>query len=279
MTQSSQNIEVRHIRPNKGLVSLQLGALWSYRELIYFFVLRDLKVTYRQTILGASIAILRPVSSMILFSVIFGTFAGIPSDGIPYPVFSFSALVPWSFFMVGVNRVIGSITGNAGLINKVYFPRLVLPMAALFSGLVDFLLAFGILLGIMVYFEYYPTMNVIFLPLFFMLICITALGMGLWFAVLSVQFRDVNHFIGSFLQILMYISPIVYPLSLVPAFWQFLYMINPVTTIIMGFRWALLGTDLPDLAPASISVCLAFALLISGAYYFKYMEKTFADLV
>lgn len=268
------------LEPSKGWVSLKLYELWEYRELLYFLTWRDIKVRYKQTVLGAAWAIIQPFMSMIVFTIFFGGLAKIPSDGVPYPIFNYTALLPWTFFATALAGSSNSLVGSSNLIKKVYFPRLVIPISTTLGGFVDFLLAFSILIFMMVYFGIFPTINVIFLPFFLLLALMTSLGVGLWLSAMNVQFRDVRYTIPFLTQLWMFITPIVYPSSLIEnEFLRTIYGLNPMVGVVEGFRWALLGTDT---APGWVivpSFFAALALLTSGAFYFRRMEKTFADVV
>jgi lipopolysaccharide transport system permease protein len=266
------------IEPSRGWVSLQLRQVWEFRELLYFLVWRDIKVRYKQTILGAAWAILQPVFTMIVFSVFFGRLARMPSDGVPYPIFSFAALVPWGFFSNGLVAAANSLVGNANLIKKVYFPRLIVPISAVLSGAVDFLLALVVLLGMMVYYHVWPTIHIVFLPLFSLLAFIASLGVGLWLSAMNVQFRDVRHTVSFLVQAWLFATPIAYPSSLLPEPWRSLYGLNPMAGVVEGFRWALLGTPAPG-AIIWVSTVASLAVLVSGAFYFRRMERIFADTV
>lgn len=270
---------VIRIEPSRGWVSLKLHELWEYRELLYFLTWRDVKVRYKQTALGAAWAIIQPFFTMVVFSLFFGRLAGIPSDGVPYPIFSFAALVPWTFFANGLNQSSNSLVGSADLIKKVYFPRLAVPIATVLSGVVDFALAFLVLLGMMLYYGVIPTLNTLWLPLFFLLALVTSLGVGLWLSALNVRFRDVRYTVPFLTQFWMFSTPIAYPSSLLSEPWRTLYALNPMVGVVEGFRWALLGTDT---APGPIIVAssvAALAILVGGTFYFRRMEKTFADVV
>ncbi len=275
----ADNVPVIVIRPSRGVFSLQLRELWEYRELLYFLIWRDIKVRYKQTALGAAWAILQPVMTMVVFTVFFGNFAKIPSDGVPYPIFAYTALLPWNLFANALSHATLSVVGSAQLISKVYFPRLMIPLSATVSGVVDFAIAFVILLGMMVWFGFAPTMGVLVLPLFLLLALVTALGVGLWLTALDVKYRDVHHVIPFFIQLWMFISPVVYPVSLVPAKWRLLYSLNPMVGVIEGFRWALLGKESPHLGVMGLSAGVVALLLFAGMVYFKRMEGTFADVV
>ena len=274
-------LESVHIRiePPRGWIPLDLRDLWEYRELLYFLAWRDIKVRYKQTVLGASWAILQPFFTMVVFSLFFGKLAGIPSEGVPYPIFSYAALVPWQFFANGLTSSSDSIVSSANLIRKVYFPRLVIPSAAIASGLVDFFLAFLVLLGMMAFYGIVPTINVLWLPLLLLLALVTSLGAGLWLTAMNVQFRDVRYAVPFLVNAWMFATPIAYPSSLLDEPWRTLYGINPMVGVVEGFRWALLATDTQPGSMVLVSAVVAVILLVSGAYYFRRMEKTFADVV
>ena len=270
---------VVHIKPSDGWASLKLGELWQYRELIYFLVWRDLKVRYKQTILGATWAILQPFLTMVVFSIFFGRLAEVPSDDLPYPVFAYSALVPWTFFANGLTQASNSVVSNSGMVKKTYFPRLTLPLSAVLAGLVDFALAFMVLLGMMFFYRIVPTANVIWLPFLLLLAFVTCLGSSLWLAALNVQFRDVRYIVPFLVQIWLFLTPIAYPSSIVPAQWRVLYSLNPMVGVVEGFRWALLGTDTSPGPMVLVSAVVAVLLLVGGLIYFRRMEKSFADVV
>jgi lipopolysaccharide transport system permease protein len=277
---SSSGVYVTHIAPSKGWVSLKLGELWEYRELIYFLVWRDVKVRYKQTVLGAAWAIIQPFFTMVVFSVFFGKLAKVPSDGIPYPIFSYAALVPWTFFSRGLSQASNSLVGGARLIKKVYFPRLAMPIATVLGGIVDFVLAFIMLLGMMLYYGSVPTVNVVWLPFFLLLALVTSLGAALWLSAMNVQFRDVRYTIPFITQFWMFVTPIAYSSSLIEnPLLRALYGINPMAGVVEGFRWALLATDTAPGPIIAVSCLASLALLVSGAFYFRRMEKTFADVV
>lgn len=267
------------IEPSKGWIALKLADLWEYRELLYFLIWRDIKVRYKQTALGAAWAILQPLLTMAIFSLFFGRLAKMPSDGVPYPLFSYAGLVPWTFFALGLGQSANSLVGSANLIKKVYFPRLLIPLATVCSGVVDFLLAFAVLIVMMFYFGVVPTLNILWLPLFLLLALITSLGVGLWLSALNVEYRDVRFVVPFITQFWMFATPIVYPSSLLSEPWRTLYGINPMVGVVESFRWALLGTDSAPGPIIAVSSITALALLIGGAYYFRRMEKTFADRV
>jgi lipopolysaccharide transport system permease protein len=267
------------IEPRKGLVHLDLKAIWEYRELLYFLVWRDLKVRYKQTVIGAGWAILQPLMTMAIFTVVFGTFAKIPSDGIPYPIFAYSALLPWNLFANSLTRGGTSVVGNAQLISKIYFPRLLLPLSGILSPIVDFAISFVILVAMMIWFGILPSWGVLAFPLFLLLALLTALAVGLWLSAANVRYRDVGYTIPFLIQLWMFASPVAYPVSLVPEKWRLLYSLNPMAGVIEGFRWALLGKESPDFGVIIISSVMVLALLLPGIVYFKYTERTFADVV
>lgn len=277
--ESAAAVAVLRIEPSTGWVALKLGELWKYRELVYFLIWRDIKVRYKQTTLGAAWAIIQPFFTMVVFSLFFGKLAKMPSDGIPYPIFCYAALVPWSFFESGLNLSSNSLVGSANLIKKVYFPRLAIPIATVLSGVVDFALAFLVLLGMMVYYGIMPTANVVWLPLFLLLALVTALGVGLWLSAMNVQYRDVRYVVPFITQIWLFSTPIAYPSTLLGAPWRTVYGLNPMAGVVEGFRWALLGTATAPGPMIAVSSLAALSLLVSGAFYFRRMEKTFADVV
>jgi lipopolysaccharide transport system permease protein len=283
MTESSitsqQDEEIIFIKPTKGWGSLNLRELWLYRELIYFLTWRDLKVRYKQTVLGAGWAILQPVLSMIVFSIFFGSLLNVPSEGVPYPIFSYAALLPWGVFAKALNDTGRSLVSNRAMLTKIYFPRMVIPLASVFSSLADFLIAFIVMLGLMLYYRIAPTSNIWTLPLFLLLAVITALGVGLWLSAMNVLYRDIGYMIPYITQLWFYLTPIVYSSSEVPEEWRIFYALNPMVGVVEGFRWALLGTaDAPD-AIIAVSATISLVIFISGMFYFRRMERTFADMV
>ena len=277
--EGSDDEELIHLEPSRGWVPLKVRDLFAYRELLYFLVWRDLKVRYKQTALGATWAIIQPVMTMLIFSLFFGRLAKMPSDGIPYPIFSFAALVPWTFFSLGLAQASNSLVGSGHLIKKVYFPRLIIPIATVLSAVVDFLLAFAVLLLMMLHYGIAPTIDVLTLPLFLLLALITSLGVGLWLSALNVEFRDVRFIVPFLTQFWMFATPIAYPSSLLHEPWRTLYGINPMVGVVEGFRWALLGSSHAPGPFILVSTTAALFILISGAFYFRRMEKNFADLV
>jgi len=267
------------IEPRKSLLHLDLKAIWEYRELLFFLVWRDLKVRYRQTIIGIGWVVLQPLMTMALFTAVFGNFAKIPSDGVPYPIFTYSALLPWNLFATSLTRGTESVVGNAQLISKIYFPRLLLPISGILSPTVDFAISFVILAVMMIWFRTLPTWGVLALPFFLILALLTALAVGLWLSALNVRYRDVGHTIPFLVQLWMFASPVAYPVSLVPERWRVLYSLNPMAGVIEGFRWALLGKESPDFEVIVISSMMVTTLLISGVVFFKHTERTFADVI
>jgi lipopolysaccharide transport system permease protein len=275
----ASDVSVFRIKPSRGWVSINLRELWEYRELLYFLIWRDVKVRYKQTVLGAAWAIIQPFFTMVVFSLFFGKLAKIPSDGVPYPIFSYAALVPWSFFAHGLTQSSNSLVGSANLIKKIYFPRLIVPLSSVLSGAVDFSLAFLVLLGMMLYYGIVPTSNLYLLPLFILLALVTSLGVGLWLSALNVEFRDVRYIVPFLVQFWLFSTPIAYPSSLLSEPWRTLYGMNPMVGVVEGFRWALLGTNTAPGPIIAVSALMALALLVGGAFYFRRMEKTFADIV
>ena len=277
--QQAREMPVTYLRPSKGWMSIDFNELWRYRELVYFLTWRDIKVRYKQAVLGIAWAVLQPLLTMVIFTVIFGTLLKTPSQGIPYPLFSLTALLPWQLFATALQRSSISLVGNANLITKIYFPRLAIPLSSVFAALVDFLISFVVLVGVMIYYHYWPGWNILWLPLLIVLALFTALSVGLWLSALNVQYRDIQQMVPFLVQVWMYASPIVYPIETIPAgIWRWLYGLNPMVGVIQGFRWALLGGAPPDITMV-ISVVMVLILLVSGLFYFRRMEKTFADIV
>ena len=266
------------IRPSGKWVGLDLRSLWSYRELLYFLTLRDVKVRYKQTLLGAAWAIIQPLFAMAIFTLFFGRLAGVPSDGIPYPIFAYAGLLPWMFFSNAVTNSGNSLVGSANLITKVYFPRMIIPAAAVGAGLIDFAIALLILVGLMVYYSVPATWNLMMFPVLVALTMLLALGVGMLMSGLNVKYRDVRHALPFLIQLWMFATPIVYPASLVPAKWRLLYAVNPLTGIIEGYRCSLFGTKF-DWASLATSAVITLAVLVYSAYSFRRMEKSFADVV
>lgn len=266
------------IEPSRGWAAVKLRELWEYRELLYFLTWRDIRVRYKQTFLGAAWAIIQPFFSMVVFSLFFGQLAKLPSDGVPYPIFNYAGLLPWQYFASSLGNSANSLVGSANLIRKVYFPRLVIPISAVLSGLIDFAIAFLVLIGMMIFYGITPTRGILLLPAFLLLALVTALGVGLWLSALNVHYRDIKYIVPFITQFWMYATPIVYPSSLLEQPWRTLYGLNPMVGVVEGFRWALLDTNPPQ-GMIFLSAGVAVALLISGLFYFRRMERTFADEV
>lgn len=266
------------IEPSHGWVPLKFDELWAYRELLYFFIWRDIKIRYKQTVLGVAWAVIQPFFTMVVFSLFFGQLAQVPSDNLPYPIFAYAALVPWTFFANALTLASNSLVMNANMIKKIYFPRLLVPTSAVLAGIVDFVLAFVVLFGMMLYYGRFPTANIIWLPLLLLIALITSLGVSLWLSSMNVQFRDVRYILPFLTQLWLFATPIAYPSSLLDEPWRTLYAINPMVGVVEGFRWALLGTNTQPGPMIIASSLVAVLLLVSGAYYFRRMEKTFADV-
>jgi lipopolysaccharide transport system permease protein len=268
------------IAPSKGWVSLKLSELWEYRELLYFLIWRDVKVRYKQTAIGAAWAIIQPLMTMVVFSIFFGKLGKIPSDGIPYPLFSYAGLLPWTFFASGLGKASESLVSSSNLIKKVYFPRLTVPISAVLSGLPDFALSFLIMVLLMFYYGVYPSSSaLLLLPLFLLLALVTSLGVGLWLAALNVKYRDVRYIVPFITQFWMFATPIAYPASLLQKPWRTVYGLNPMVGVVEGFRWSLLKTSAAPGPIILISSLAAVVILVTGAFYFRRMEKMFADVV
>jgi lipopolysaccharide transport system permease protein len=265
------------IEARRNLWHLNLKELWHYRELLYFLVWRDVKIRYKQTVIGATWVVLQPVLTMMIFTVVFSYFAKIPSDGVPYPIFAYAALLPWIYFSQAIGRCASSVIGDSSLITKIYFPRLIIPLASVIPPLFDFCWSLFILFGMMAWYGIGPTWGLLAVPAFLLLALMTALGVGLWFSALNVRYRDVGHVVPFLIQIWMFASPVVYPVSLVPEKWRLLYSLNPMVGVIEGFRWAVLGNTAPNLTILGISTCMVLAVLGGGMVFFKWMERTFAD--
>jgi lipopolysaccharide transport system permease protein len=267
------------ISPSKGWVPLNLSELRAYSELLYFLVWRNIKVRYKQTVLGGAWAVIQPFMTMIVFSIFFGRLAGIPSDGVPYPIFAYTALVPWTFFANALSQASNSLLEQERLITKIYFPRLLLPLAAVLSGLLDFAIAFLILIGMMFWYGLTPTIAILLVPFFVLMATLTALGVGLWLSALNVQYRDVRYVIPFLVQFWLFVSPIAYPSSLVPEPWRTVYGLNPMAGVVESFRWALLGHTPIPIGLLAVSLLMVLAVLIGGLYYFRRMEENFADVI
>jgi lipopolysaccharide transport system permease protein len=277
--QRNNQTPIIYLKPSKGWLSFDFKELWRYRELVYFLTWRDIKVRYKQASLGIAWALLQPLLTMAIFTIIFGVLLEVPSDDVPFPLFSLTALLPWQLFATALQRSSISLVGNANLITKVYFPRLAIPLSSVFAALVDFGVSFIVLLGVMAYYRFWPGLKILWLVPMILLSLLTALSVGLWLSALNVQYRDVQHMVPFIIQVWMYASPIVYPIDIIPeGIWRWLFSLNPMTGVIQGFRWVLLGSAPPDLT-FLISVMVVLVLLFSGLFYFRRMEKTFADIV
>jgi lipopolysaccharide transport system permease protein len=277
--QQKEAMPVIYLKPTKGWLSIDFNELWRYRELIYFLTWRDIKVRYKQAVLGLAWALLQPLLTVLIFTVVFGILLETPSQGLPYPLFAISALLPWQLFANALQRSSISLVGNANLITKIYFPRLAIPLSSVMAALVDFGVSFFVLIGMMVYYRFMPGWNILWLPVIILFALLTALAVGLWLSAINVQYRDVQHMVPFIVQVWMYASPIVYPIEIIPeGIWRTLYGLNPMVGVIQSYRWALLGGDQPD-ATMLISIVVVLILLVSGVYYFRRMEKTFADIV
>lgn len=282
---TTPDLEITRIRPSGGWRAINLAEVWRYRELLFFLTLRDIKLRYKQTALGVAWAVLQPLLTMAVFTVFFGKLGGLPSDGQPYALFVLAALLPWQLFAYALTQSSNSLVAEQRLITKVYFPRLIVPVASVLSGLVDFVVAFGLFLilvalgPIMGWFEVTPTLAVLTIPIFVVFAILTALAAGLWLSALNVQYRDVRYTIPFLTQFWMFLTPVAYPASLVPEQYRPLYGLNPMAGVIEGFRWALLGTDAPDWGLMAVSAGAVVLLLAGGVFYFRRMEKHFADVV
>ena len=276
---SSADFPVVVIEPSHGWISVNLAELLQYRELVFFLAWRDVKVRYKQTVLGAMWAVLQPVITMVIFSIFLGRLAKVPSDGVPYPIFAFTALVPWTLFATGLTQASNSLVSGANLLRKVYFPRLVMPIASVLVGLVDFVLAFVVLVAMMLAYGFVPSQALVVIPGLLLLTIMTSLGAGLWLAAFNVRFRDVRYVIPFLVEIWLLATPIAYPSSLLSDSWRQIYAINPMVGVVEGFRWALLGTDTAPGAMVLVSTVASALLLVSGVFIFRRMERNLADVV
>ena len=272
-------VPVLRLEPTRGWGSLKLPELWDYRDLIYFMLWREIKGRYKQMALGPLWLVLQPLFGIVTNTLVFGVLAKLPSDGLPYPVFNYAAMLPWQFFSGAVTRSASSLVNNQNLISKVYFPRLVMPIVGALSGVVDFAVSFGLLLGLMLFYGFTPKVTVLAVPLLLLLSALTALSVGLWLAALQVRFRDVGFALTYLLQAWMYVTPVVYATSVIPERWQFFYRLNPMTTVVEGFRWALLGKGTLTLLPSLLSILGVLVLLVTGAYLFRRTERTIVDVL
>ena len=275
------SLPIATVRLGAGGVSpgAQLAELLEYRELLWFLVLRDLKVRYRQTVLGATWAVLQPLLTTVVFSLFFGRLAKMPSDGVPYPLFVYVALVPWTYFASGLSQAANSLVGSQALITKVYFPRIMVPAATLLAGLVDLALALVVLVGMMAYYRIVPDARVIWLPAFTALGFIASLGVGLWLSALNVRFRDIRYVVPFLTQFWLLATPVAYPTSLLDPRWRVIYAVNPLVAVAEGFRWSLLRTPVDILPMTLVATAVAVTLLITGLLYFRRMERSFSDIV
>lgn len=267
------------IRPSKGLFDLELNNVWRYRELLFTLMMRDIQVLYKQAALGAAWAVIQPVFAVTVFTIVFGNFAKMPSDGIPYPIFAFAAVLPWTYFAEATRRAATGLVDDAELVKKVYFPRLILPLAKVTAPLVDFAIAFCVLLVLMAFYGVMPSVKLLAVIPLIMVAGLLALAIGLWLGPVNVRFRDVKHTVPFLLQIGMYASPIVYPLSQVPAEWKHVYSLNPMVGVIEGFRWAVFDRGDPDFASLGIGLAVIIGMLVLGLVYFKNQERNFADVI
>ena len=267
------------IEPLRGWLPIDIREVWAYRELLTLLAWRDVSVRYKQSVVGIGWAVIQPVMMMIIFTIIFGKFAGLPSEGIPYPIYTYCALLPWTYFARSLSDSSNSLIGSTPLVTKVYFPRLVLPFSKVLAGLIDFGIAFVVLFGMMAWYRIPPTSGIFFLPLFILVAMLSSLGVGLWLTAVNVKYRDIVFVVPFLSQFWMYASPVAYSATIVPEKWQWIYGLNPMVGVIEGFRWALLGKAAPDMGMMVISNGIIILIFISGLYYFKKMEKTFADII
>ena len=266
-------------QPRTGWVPIDFGALWRYRELLVFYAVRDIKVRYKQTVLGAAWAVLQPLLTMVVFSIVFGRLAGLPSDGLAYPVFAFCGLLPWQLFSYALTQSSNCLIQDAHVLRAVYFPRLVLPFASVIAGLVDFVIAFAVLVLMMLAYGVTPGWAVLVLPVLVLLTVIASLAVGLWLSALNVQYRDVRYTIPFLVQLWLFATPVAYSSSLVPEEWRTVYGLNPMVGVVDGFRWALLDAPAPPLGMVLASVTVTMCLFMGGLYYFRRIERSFADIV
>jgi lipopolysaccharide transport system permease protein len=278
--ETKKKIDVVTIRPSKGWVGLHLRDIWLYRELVYFLTWRDLKVRYKQSVLGVLWAILKPFLSMVVFSVLFGKLAKLPSDGIPYPLFYFVGNLPWDLFSTSLSVASKSMVTSSNMVSKIYFPRLIIPLSSVMASVVDFLISFVILIGLMIFYKYAPTIGVLWLPVLILLALVTALGVGFWTSALMVRYRDFNYILPFVTQLWLFITPVLYSAKVIPQKWLWLYSLNPMTGVIESFRHCLLGTDF-SISPLLmvISILISILMFISGLFYFRRMEREFADMI
>lgn len=277
---AGQESQTRYLRIDPpSRFSLNFGEIWHQRELLYFLVWRDIKLRYKQTLLGSGWVVLQPLLNMAIFTLIFGVLIRVPSDGVPYALFTFVAMVPWSFFSSGLTSASHSLVSSANLIKRVYFPRLIIPTASILSAMLDLMLTMMVLAGMMLVYRVTPTVNIVWLPLFVLLTLTASMGVGIWLAALNVQFRDVRFVVPFLTQFWMYATPIVWPISALPAEWRFLIGLNPMAGVVEGFRWALLDTPMPPPLLFALSTATSLVLLISGILFFRSMDDHFADIL
>jgi lipopolysaccharide transport system permease protein len=276
---SQRSVPTIVVEPSRRLADFNLRELWDYRDLLLFLAWRDISIRYKQTVLGAAWAVIQPVLTMLIFTIFFGNMAGVPSEGVPYPLFSFAALLPWQYFSTTLINAANSLVNNSNLLSKVYFPRLLIPLTSLLPPAVDFVIAFMVMLVMMISYRVAPTWNVLWLPVFMLLAVVTTLGAGLWFAALNVKYRDVRYIVPVLVQFGLFVSPVAYPSSVVPGRWRPLYALNPMAGVIEGFRWALLGTNTAPGPLIAVSSVAAIIILVTGLFYFRRTEKTFADVI
>jgi len=272
-------VALRRIAPERGWPKLGLGELWEYRELLGFFIWRDIKVRYKQTVFGVAWAILQPLATMIVFSVVFGRLARMDSDGVPYPAFSLAGLLPWMLFASGLTQAAMSLVGNVNLLTKAYFPRMLLPISNVLAGLLDLCVSLPLLLVVMLCCGIAPSWRLLLLPAPVALVIVTASGGGLWLAAANAQYRDVRFVLPFLVQLWMYATPIVYSLSLAPERWRAVVAINPLVSAVALFRFAALGVGAPSIGAVAVSACSATVLLVTGGWYFRATERTFADTI
>jgi lipopolysaccharide transport system permease protein len=271
--------QVIEIVPRRGFLFVDFGELWAYRELLFLFAWRDATVRYKQSVVGVAWAVLQPLLMVLIFTVVFGRFAGLPSEGVPYSVFALCGLLPWNYFARALSDSSNSLVGSAHLVTKVYFPRLILPLSRVFSGLIDFAITFLLLLGFLAWYRIVPARAIVFLPVFIVFAILTSLAVGLWLTALNVRYRDVSFVVPFLVQFWMYATPIAYSSELVPERWRTLYALNPMASVVEGFRWALLGRRAPDPAAMAVSLAIVLLLLVTGLYYFRRTEHTLVDVI
>jgi lipopolysaccharide transport system permease protein len=279
MTYRTGEVPVTVIEPTNGWRALNLRELWRFRELLYFLTWRDVKVRYKQTVIGALWAILQPLLTMVIFTVVFSRLANVPSEGVPYPVFSYSALLPWTFFATALTTAGTSLVTNANMVSKIYFPRVILPISSVLGAGLDFAIAFVVLIGMMLYYGITPGWAVLTIPLFVLLAFLTSTGVSLWLSAINVKYRDVRYTIPFLTQVWLFLTPVAYPSSMIPEKWRTLYALNPMAGVVEGFRWALLGTENPPNGLVAVSSLMVIVMFVGGLFYFRRMEREFADVI